>query len=45
MAAAVARMGGRHPGEIAGPGKLFDLVGLAEWAGLGERYAGGGAGG
>jgi 2-methylisocitrate lyase-like PEP mutase family enzyme len=45
MAAALARMGGRHPGEIAGPGKLFDLVGLAEWTGIGERYAGGGAGG
>jgi 2-methylisocitrate lyase-like PEP mutase family enzyme len=45
MAAALARMGGRHPGEIAGPAKLFDLVGLGEWTGLGERYSGGGAGG
>jgi len=45
MAAALARMGGRHPGEIAGPAKLFDLVGLGEWTGLSERYAGGGEGG
>jgi 2-methylisocitrate lyase-like PEP mutase family enzyme/DNA-binding NarL/FixJ family response regulator len=41
MAAALARMGGRHPGEIAGPAKLFDLVGLGEWTGLGDRYTGG----
>jgi len=45
MAAALARMGGRHPGEIAGPATLFDLVGLGEWTELGERYAGEGAGG
>lgn len=45
MAAALAKMGGRHLGEIAGPARLFDLVGLGEWTGLGDRYAGGGAGG
>lgn len=45
MAAALAQLGGRPLGEIAGPASLFDLVGLTEWTGLGGRYAGGGAGG
>jgi 2-methylisocitrate lyase-like PEP mutase family enzyme len=45
MAAALAQLGGRPLGEIAGPASLFDLVGLEEWTGLGKRYVGGGAGG
>jgi 2-methylisocitrate lyase-like PEP mutase family enzyme len=39
MAAALARMGGRAGGEIVGPAGIFSLVGLQEWAELGERYA------
>jgi 2-methylisocitrate lyase-like PEP mutase family enzyme len=45
MAAALARMGGRDCAENAeiaekiGPAGIFGLVGLDEWAELGERYA------
>ena len=39
MTAALARMGGRDGGEVAGPTGIFGLVGLQEWAELGERYA------
>lgn len=41
-AGALARMGGRDPGELVGPGGLFGAVGLEEWTNVDQRYQGGG---
>jgi 2-methylisocitrate lyase-like PEP mutase family enzyme len=38
MATALAGLGGRPTGEIAGPASVFGLVGLRDWAELDERY-------
>jgi 2-methylisocitrate lyase-like PEP mutase family enzyme len=35
---ALARLGGKLPDVAPGPQGLFELVGLTEWAELGERY-------
>jgi 2-methylisocitrate lyase-like PEP mutase family enzyme len=38
MASSLAGLGGRPAGEAAGPGGVFGLVGLREWAELDQRY-------
>ncbi|WP_344593443.1 isocitrate lyase/PEP mutase family protein [Actinomadura vinacea] len=37
-AGALSRMGGRDLGDLAGPGGIFDAVGLVEWTELDRRY-------
>ena len=38
MAASLAGLGGRPAAEPTGPGGVFGLVGLREWAGMDQRY-------